>query len=123
MIYDYDVVVIGTGTSAYQVVNNCAPKGLKLAVIDSREYGGTCAMRGCQPKKYLITAAEVIERSIGLQQIGIEKLPMINWAALITSKNAFARAVPASTEAGFQAAGAELIHGHIRPMVQTLNIW
>lgn len=112
MTFDYDVAVIGTGTSAYHVVHNCASKGLKVAVIDSREVGGTCAMRGCQPKKYLIAASEVIERSSQMKEIGIGHQPKIDWADLIRSKNAFTSAVPASTEAGFKSVGAELIRGH-----------
>ncbi len=46
MQYEYDVAIIGTGTSAYFVVNNCLAANLKVAVVDRQDYGGTCAMRG-----------------------------------------------------------------------------
>lgn len=114
MGFDYDVAVIGTGTSAYHVVNACTAAGLKVAVVDSRGYGGTCAIRGCQPKKYLIAAAEVVERSKKMQKIGLKGLPQIEWSDLMRSKNAFTDPVPEQTEAGFRGAGADALHGHAR---------
>ena len=114
MNYDYDVAVIGTGTSAYFVVNNCLAEGLSVAVIDSREYGGTCAMRGCQPKKFLIAAAEAVERTKSMRKIGISTVSGIDWHDLMRSKNGFTDPVPRRTEKGFQKAGADTLHGHAR---------
>jgi glutathione reductase (NADPH) len=114
MRYDYDVAVIGTGTSAYHVVNACTAADLKVAVIDSRGYGGTCAIRGCQPKKYLIAAADVVERSAKMQPIGLKNMPKIDWPALMRSKNTFTDPVPQRTEAGFRDAGAETLHGQAK---------
>ena len=51
---EFDVAVIGTGTSAYNAAHPLARAGRRVAMIDERPYGGTCAMRGCQPKKYLV---------------------------------------------------------------------
>jgi glutathione reductase (NADPH) len=114
MKYDYDVTVIGTGTSAYFVVNNCLAANLKVAVVDRREYGGTCAMRGCQPKKYLIAAAEAVERCRRMQGIGVRNIPQIDWPALMRSKNAFTEPIPKGTEEGFREKGARTLHGVAR---------
>lgn len=35
--------------------------GQSVAVIDCRPYGGTCALRGCDPKKMLRHGAAVID--------------------------------------------------------------
>lgn len=59
----YDVIVIGSGMAGMTIANKCAKKGLKTAVTDSRPYGGTCALRGCDPKKILVGAAEIIDRA------------------------------------------------------------
>ena len=56
----YDVIVIGSGMAGMTIANKCAKKGLRTAVTDSRPYGGTCALRGCDPKKILVGAAEII---------------------------------------------------------------
>lgn len=114
MKYDYDVAVIGTGTSAYYVVNNCLAAGLTVAVVDRREYGGTCALRGCQPKKYLVAAAEAVERCRLMQGMGVTGMPKLDWQALMRAKNAFTDAVPKRTEKEFAKNGAVTLHGVAR---------
>ncbi len=56
----YDLIVIGTGAAASAVAMRCRTAGWAVAVIDSLPYGGTCAVRGCDPKKVLIAAAEAL---------------------------------------------------------------
>ena len=46
----YDLVIIGTGSAASAVAFRCRAAGWRVAVIDSRPFGGTCALRGCHPK-------------------------------------------------------------------------
>jgi glutathione reductase (NADPH) len=60
---NYDVVVIGTGSAASAVAMRCRKAEKQVAVTDSRPFGGTCALRGCDPKKMLVGAAEVIDWS------------------------------------------------------------
>ena len=57
----YDLVVIGTGSGAGVAASRCRRAGRTVAVIDSRPFGGTCALRGCHPKKMLVSAAEAID--------------------------------------------------------------
>src|SRR6266849_9111492 len=57
MIRKFDVAVIGTGSAASVVASRCRNAGRLVAVIDSRPFGGTCALRGCDPKKVLVGAA------------------------------------------------------------------
>jgi len=114
MEYEYDVAVIGTGTSAYMLAYPCRSAGKSVVMIDSRPYGGTCAMRGCQPKKYFIAASELVEGASRMQQIGIKKKPEIDWPSLIRSKNAFTDPIPEGTEKGFRKAGIATLHGHAR---------
>ena len=42
----YDLVVIGTGVAASTVAWECHSAGWNIAIIDSRPFGGTCALRG-----------------------------------------------------------------------------
>jgi glutathione reductase (NADPH) len=114
MPFDYDVAIIGTGTSAYTLAYPCREAGKTVAIIDSRPFGGTCAMRGCQPKKYLVTASEVVARASKMQRIGIKGIPEIDWPALIRSKNAFTDDIPEGTERGFHKAGMKTFHGRAR---------
>lgn len=57
----YDLIVIGTGVAASTVAWQCHSAGWKIAVIDSRPFGGTCALRGCDPKKVLVGITELID--------------------------------------------------------------
>jgi glutathione reductase (NADPH) len=57
----YDLVVIGTGTAATVTAFGCRKAGRSVAINDHRPYGGTCRLRGCDPKKKLIAATEVID--------------------------------------------------------------
>ena len=111
---NYDVVVIGTGTAGYTLAYRCNKAGKSVAIVDSRPYGGTCAMRGCQPKKYLVAAAEVVHRSGSMLNIGVDRTPKVNWRELIRSKDAFVDTVPKKTEAGFKEAGIDTYHGRAR---------
>ena len=49
----FDVVVIGTGTAAATVASRCRKAGRTVANVDELPFGGTCASRGCDPKKML----------------------------------------------------------------------
>jgi glutathione reductase (NADPH) len=47
----FDLVVIGTGAAGSAAAHKCRKAGWDVAIIDSRPFGGTCALRGCDPKK------------------------------------------------------------------------
>ena len=64
MTRKFDLVVIGTGSAASTVTSRCRSAGWQVAIVDYRPFGGTCALRGCDPKKVLVGAAEVIDRAL-----------------------------------------------------------
>ena len=47
----FDLVVIGTGSAASTVASQCRAAGWQVAIVDSRPFGGTCVLRGCDPKR------------------------------------------------------------------------
>ena len=114
MHQSFDVLVIGTGTAGYTLALACSKAGRQVAVVDNQPYGGTCAMRGCQPKKYLVDAAEVVRLSQQMSEIGIHPAAKIDWPALMRSKSGFTNAVPERTERTLQKAGIKLFYGTAR---------
>lgn len=114
MSFDYDVAIIGTGTSAYTAAYTCNRAGKKVAIMDRLPYGGTCSLRGCQPKKYLVAAADVVANASKMQKIGVQGIPEVNWSALMRSKNTFTNHVPDETENGFLEEGIDTFYGHTR---------
>jgi mycothione reductase len=58
----YDVIVIGAGDAGLAIAFSAASEGLKVALIEKANLGGTCINNGCVPSKTLIAAADrVIE--------------------------------------------------------------
>ena len=111
----FDLVVIGTGTAAGVVAHKCRRAGWSVAVIDSRPFGGTCALRGCDPKKVLVGAAEALDQVNRLHGHGLRAEDLrIEWPELVRFKRQFTTAVPGEREDGFQKAGVATFHGRAR---------
>ena len=107
----FDLVVIGTGSAASVPAYKCRAAGWQVAVIDELPYGGTCALRGCDPKKVLVGAGEVTEWSHRMHARGVSGDLQIRWQELIQFKQTFTDPVPAQREEGFKAKGIETFHG------------
>ncbi len=58
MAYDYDLFVIGAGSGGVRAARLAAMTGAKVAVAEEYRAGGTCVVRGCIPKKYMVYASE-----------------------------------------------------------------
>jgi flavin-dependent dehydrogenase len=50
----FDLVIVGTGAAGATAAFKCRDAGWKVAIVDSKPFGGTCALRGCDPNKVLI---------------------------------------------------------------------
>jgi len=68
----YDLIVIGAGMAGVAAANKCGAAGWSVAIVDSLPYGGTCALRGCDPKKILRRGAEVIDAANLMRGKGID---------------------------------------------------
>jgi glutathione reductase (NADPH) len=108
--HKFDAIVIGSGTSAYYAVDGLKQAGKKVAIIDERPYGGTCALRGCQPKKYLVCNAEAIAAARHLVGRGIQSAPQTDWKALQALKNEFLDGRPEGEVKDWQEAGVATFH-------------
>src|SRR5439155_19058251 len=111
----FDLIVIGTGAAGSPVAHKCRQAAWDVAIIDSRPFGGTCALRGCDPKKVLVGAADVIDWTRRMQGKGFAaQAAEIDWPALIHFKRTFTEPVPANREKAYQKAGIALFHGRAR---------
>lgn len=111
---NFDLVVIGTGTAASTAASECRRAGWRVAVIDQLPFGGTCALRGCDPKKVLVGAAEACDHARRMQGRGLGGEPVIRWPELIGFKRTFTEPVPQRREQDFAADGIATFHGHAR---------
>ena len=115
MTRKFDVVVIGTGAAASAAASRCRSAGWQVAIIDSRPFGGTCALRGCDPKKVLVGAAEALDWARRMNGKGIRAEELrIDWQDLMRFKRSFTEPVPKNQEEGFKKAGIVPFHGRAR---------
>ena len=68
---DYQVIVIGAGPGGYVCAIKCARLGLKTAIVEGRDIGGTCLNRGCIPTKSLLHSAEAYHALTHSEALGI----------------------------------------------------
>jgi glutathione reductase (NADPH) len=112
---EVDLIVVGTGTAAQSVAFPCRKAGWSVAVVDSDPFGGTCQLRGCDPKKVLAGVSELIDRGQRMQGKGVPApAPALAWPEMIRFKRAFTDGVPAATEHSFTEAGMLTVHGRAR---------
>src|SRR6266478_9357861 len=110
----YDLVVLGTGTAAQVASSRVRASGWSVAVIDHLPFGGTCALRGCDPKKMLISGAEAVDMARRMRGRGVAGELGISWPDLIAFKRTFTDPVPEKQEQRFAERGIEAFHGMAR---------
>jgi dihydrolipoamide dehydrogenase len=73
--FDYDLVIIGAGVGGHGAALHAVKCGLKTAIIEAADMGGTCVNRGCIPSKALLAASGKVREmrdSQHLQSMGIQ---------------------------------------------------
>ena len=111
MAETFDLIVIGTGSGGSAPAYRCRAAGWRVAVVDELPYGGTCALRGCDPKKVLVGAADLADWNRRMQGRGITGDARISWSDLMRFKRSFTDLVPANREQAFEQAGIATYHG------------
>lgn len=110
----YKLVVIGTGTAAGVAAMRVRAAGWTVAVVDFRPFGGTCALRGCDPKKVLVGGASAVDRAWRMRDKGIAGNVELGWPALMAFKRSFTDPVPAKREQQYADQGIDTYRGRAR---------
>ncbi|MBI2402693.1 MAG: NAD(P)/FAD-dependent oxidoreductase, partial [Gemmatimonadetes bacterium] len=110
----FDLIIIGTGSGGSAPAYRCRSAGWRVAVVDELPYGGTCALRGCDPKKVLVGAAELADWGRRMQGRGIAGDAHISWPDLMRFKRTFTDPVPPNREQAFEKAGIATYRGSAR---------
>jgi hypothetical protein len=110
-----DLLVLGTGAAAQSAAFPCREAGWSVLVVDSDRFGGTCALRGCDPKKVLVGVAELIDWARRMHGKGPSgPAPALEWPQMIRFKRTFTDGVPAAMDQSFKDAGMLTVHGRAR---------
>lgn len=112
----FDLIVIGTGTAGSTSAAECRSKGWEVAIMDSLRFGGTCALRGCEPKKILHEAAKIIDSNHRHGDKGVEdsKSIQMKWPDLIGYKRTLIASFPKHREEGYIKSGIVPFHGNAK---------
>ena len=110
----YDLLVVGSGVAASGVASRVRQARRSVAIVDFRPFGGTCALRGCDPKKVLVSGAEAVRAARRLAGRGVQGDLSVAWRDLMSFKRAFTEPIPAERERGYGQDGIDAFHGTAR---------
>jgi glutathione reductase (NADPH) len=110
--YDYDLFVIGAGSGGVRAARLAAMSGARVAVAEEDRVGGTCVIRGCVPKKFMVYASEFarqfeVARGYGWT-IGDTAF---DWPKFIIAKDVEIARLSGIYVSNLHKAGADLVHG------------
>ncbi len=115
MTQHYDVVVLGSGNAGMAAAGAARAAGKSVAIVESRDVGGTCPIRGCVPKKVLVAAAQTlhqIERA-SAHHIHVDDV-RLNWPDLMARERTFVDGVSEDFAASLESRGIDLFEGAAR---------
>ena len=89
MAEEFDLVILGSGSTAFAAALRAAERGKTAVMTEVRTLGGTCVNRGCLPSKNLIEAAKILYDSKNPRYPGLSPTSMsFDFRALIEQKDA-----------------------------------
>lgn len=110
MAFDYDLFVIGGGSGGLGASKRAASYGAKVALAEEYLVGGTCAVRGCIPKKLMVYSShfpQLFHDAAGYGwSVGETKL---DWEYFLTSVDKEVRRLSHLHEGWLERAGVELM--------------
>ncbi|WP_008314779.1 dihydrolipoyl dehydrogenase [Leptolyngbya sp. PCC 6406] len=95
-VFDYDLIIIGAGVGGHGAALHAVKRGLKTAIVEAGDMGGTCVNRGCIPSKALLAASGRVREfqdahhlhSLGIQlgSVGFERQGIADHAKNLVNK-------------------------------------
>ncbi len=107
--YDYDLFVIGGGSGGVRGARISAELGARVAIAEADDFGGTCVLRGCVPKKLFVYAsafAEDFEDACGFGWT-IEGT-RFDWRHLVANKDGDVARISRAYHSGLTQAGVAI---------------
>lgn len=109
----YDLIVIGGGPGGYSAAIRAAQLGMRTALIEDRDLGGTCLNRGCIPTKALMHSADKYREAKAFESIGIYASGLtFDFRQIHLYKKSVVDTLRAGVEDLIRANGIDLLRGH-----------
>jgi glutathione reductase (NADPH) len=110
MSFDYDLFVIGAGSGGVRAARIAANHGARVAVAEDSRVGGTCVIRGCVPKKFMVYAARYADEFADAVGYGwTVGEPRFDWTTLVTAKEREITRLEGIYAANLERANVEII--------------
>jgi glutathione reductase (NADPH) len=110
--YDYDLFVIGAGSGGVRAARLTALDGKRVAIAEEHRVGGTCVIRGCVPKKFMVMASEVSHALHIAEGYGWSfDNARFDWPTFLQAKDVEIARLSGIYAANLGKAGVDLIHG------------
>ena len=85
----FDFLILGSGSTAFAAAIGASELGARVAMVERRTLGGTCANRGCLPSKNLIEAARIVHEAAHPRYAGLAPAAIgVDFPALVRQKDA-----------------------------------
>ena len=108
---EYDLIVLGTGDAGQAVALAAAKEKWKVAIIEKKAIGGTCALWGCVPKKVLISGEELANFSQRMAAAGLSSRTTPDWSELMAFKHRLTRSFSQDSRSRLQKHGIDIYEG------------
>ena len=113
--YDYDLFVIGAGSGGVRAARLAAMTGARVAVAEEDRVGGTCVVRGCVPKKFMVYASEFSQMFGEAEGYGWSKIDStFDWPKFLAAKDVEIGRLSGIYASNLAKAGADLVHAKAR---------
>ncbi len=103
----FDVFVIGGGPAGKTLAQKCAEGGLKVGIAEPNGFGGTCTLRGCDPKRIMVTRTMAMQDTENLHGKGLHATPKLDWPETRAAVDAIISPVPDKIDESLQKAGVK----------------
>jgi len=113
--FDYDLFVIGAGSGGVRAARRAAMTGARVAIAEEDRVGGTCVIRGCIPKKFMVYASEFSQSFKVAQAFGWDMAKAsFDWQRFLAAKDNEIARLSGIYVTNLQNAGADLVHARAR---------
>lgn len=108
----YDLIVLGAGPGGYEAALKAASAGLKTALVEARDIGGTCLNRGCIPTKALLHCSGVYHEAKEAASFMNSDGVVLSYPEIQKYKNDVVGKLRGNVETMLKKAGVTVIRGY-----------